>query len=103
MTIQPQDIRVVSGSLEILWQDGACDRYSFSGLRRHCQCAECRSATIRGASIEPSESIVITDVVPIGNYAIQIFFSDGHSRGIYPFSYLRDLHRILLNNTSGSL
>jgi DUF971 family protein len=28
---------------------------------------------------------------PIGNYALRLFFSDGHDRGIYPWIYLREL------------
>lgn len=27
----------------------------------------------------------------VGRYALQIFWNDGHSSGIYAFSYLRDL------------
>jgi DUF971 family protein len=93
MTTPPQDIRLTPESLEIIWQDGARDRYSFVGLRRHCQCAECRSAAIRGRAIDPGENIAVTNVVAVGNYAIQLFFDDGHNRGIYPYSFLRRLHR----------
>ncbi|EKF31003.1 hypothetical protein MOQ_005166 [Trypanosoma cruzi marinkellei] len=32
--------------------------------------------------------ITITDVIPVGNYALRIVFSDGHSGGIYPYEYL---------------
>jgi DUF971 family protein len=31
------------------------------------------------------------DALPIGRYAIQLHFSDGHDRGIYPWAYLREL------------
>ncbi|KEG13220.1 Myb domain protein 40 [Trypanosoma grayi] len=37
--------------------------------------------------------IIITDVIPVGNYALRIVFSDGHSGGIYPYEYLLDLGR----------
>ena len=33
----------------------------------------------------------VTAVAPIGDYAINIAFSDGHARGIYPWSYLLEL------------
>lgn len=29
----------------------------------------------------------------VGGYALQIFWADGHSSGIYPFDLLRDLGR----------
>jgi len=31
--------------------------------------------------------------MPIGDYAVNIAFSDGHNRGIYPWPYLRLLAR----------
>jgi DUF971 family protein len=34
------------------------------------------------------EDVSITSLVPMGNYAIAIHFSDGHSTGIYSWSYL---------------
>ncbi|RNF24467.1 Myb domain protein 40 [Trypanosoma conorhini] len=37
--------------------------------------------------------ITITDVIPVGNYALRIVFSDGHSGGIYPYDYLFHLGR----------
>lgn len=35
----------------------------------------------------------ITHITPLGNYAINIAFSDGHDRGVYPWSLLADLAR----------
>jgi DUF971 family protein len=29
--------------------------------------------------------------LPVGNYAIQITFNDGHATGIYSFDYLRHI------------
>ena len=37
------------------------------------------------------EDVSITSLVPMGNYAIAIHFSDGHSTGIYSWSYLLHL------------
>ena len=31
------------------------------------------------------------DVRAVGNYALQLVFSDGHERGIFPWGYLREL------------
>lgn len=35
----------------------------------------------------------ITRLMPMGNYALNIAFSDGHDRGVYPWSLLEELAR----------
>ena len=37
------------------------------------------------------EGVTITNIQPIGNYAIVLFFSDGHDTGIYSWSHLNNL------------
>lgn len=37
------------------------------------------------------EDVNITDVEPVGNYAVKLVFSDGHDSGIYDWNYLYDL------------
>jgi DUF971 family protein len=37
------------------------------------------------------QDVVIKSLVPMGNYAIAIHFSDGHTTGIYSWSYLNHL------------
>ena len=37
------------------------------------------------------QEITISSLVPMGNYAIAIHFSDGHTTGIYSWSYLLHL------------
>ena len=78
-------------ALEITWADGASDAIAFTTLRHRCLCAECRSAKQQGRAIAPSEGIELTGVVPYGPNAVQLVFSDRHARGIFPFSYLREL------------
>jgi DUF971 family protein len=46
---------------------------------------------IDGAARAASEELTIVDVKPVGTYAVNLFFSDGHDRGIYPWSMLRAL------------
>jgi DUF971 family protein len=41
--------------------------------------------------VPPREQVSITGCEPQGHYAIQFTFDDGHYRGIYPWSYLRDI------------
>jgi len=37
------------------------------------------------------EGVTITNIQPTGNYAIILFFSDGHDTGIYSWSHLHSL------------
>ena len=37
------------------------------------------------------QSVLISSIVPMGNYAIAIHFSDGHTTGIYSWTYLLHL------------
>ena len=37
------------------------------------------------------ENVNITEIEPIGNYAIKLIFDDGHSTGLYSWSYLYEL------------
>jgi DUF971 family protein len=43
-------------------------------------------------------TVSISSLVQAGNYAIQIFFSDGHDSGIYSWDYLHDLGVIYTDN-----
>ena len=38
-------------------------------------------------------SVQIDRVEPVGNYAVRLVFDDGHSTGIYSWSYLHELGR----------
>ena len=37
------------------------------------------------------EDVLIQNIVPVGNYAIQIIFDDGHDTGIFTWDYLYEL------------
>lgn len=80
-------------ALTIEGTDGTTDVLSFRLLRERCRCAECRSALQKGLSIVAGENIALTGAIPYGPNAVQLIFSDGHSRGIFPFAYLRELAR----------
>src|SRR5258708_1096562 len=56
-----------------------------------CKCGNCIRARIDGVFPERFGGIAIVQVSPIGGYAINLAFSDGHARGIYPWAYLLDL------------
>lgn len=82
----------VAGILEIQWQDGVLQRFGNGFLREQCQCASCRvTRDQRNESIVASPELRINNIVPVGSYAVQLIFSDGHVRGIFPWLYLRTL------------
>ena len=55
------------------------------------------SAEVRGHSPEERKlvagkrDVFIREIEPIGNYAVKLFFSDGHHTGLYTWSNLYDL------------
>lgn len=80
--------------LLIRWADGAESIYPVRALRLACGCASCVDEWSGENRLDPAS--VPTDVhplaiEPVGRYAIQIEWSDGHATGIYPFERLRAL------------
>lgn len=99
---KPQNIIVdVENSLmQINWPDGHASVYALTYLRRACPCAECQpwkegvgktGESPQAVARAVGELNVVGDVQPIGGYAIQFNWKDGHNFGIYDWEYLRDL------------
>lgn len=83
--------------LEIEWADGTSSFLPIEHLRRHSPSADARELR---AELESNPLAVLpgggtegplraTGAELVGNYAIRILFSDGHSTGIYSWAYLR--------------
>lgn len=77
-------------SLAITWADGEVSSLPASVLRQRSQAAQAIRALLDGRELI-SDDVSVTNVEPIGSYAIRLVFSDGHDRGIYPWSYLREI------------
>jgi prepilin-type processing-associated H-X9-DG protein len=60
-------------------------------LRTACRCAHCTRARIDGKFPDGFRGVTIETLAPMGHYGVNIAFSDGHARGIYPWSYLAEL------------
>ena len=67
-------------------------------LRKACPCAHCSGEKDIFGNIYkgepeslPPHGLVILKINLIGNYAIRVFWQDGHSNGIYPFDLLKNL------------
>ncbi len=81
-------------ALGITWADGVHSVLEVRALRLACGCAVCvdewtGEGRLDGASVP--EDVHPLRIEPVGRYAIQIEWSDGHSTGIYPFARLREL------------
>lgn len=96
----PADVRLKlkEQELQIRWADGKVSAYSLPALRGKCPCAACRTereerakAVLPILSARPVEDLRAVDGWLVGNYAIQISWSDGHETGIFDFRYLRSL------------
>jgi DUF971 family protein len=59
-------------------------------LRLACKCAHCTRARFDGRFPDAFPGIAITEIGDLG-YGLNISFSDGHNRGIYPKPYLLSL------------
>jgi prepilin-type processing-associated H-X9-DG protein len=75
-------------SLALSFADGGTQLIAAERLRLACRCAHCTRGRVDGVFPESFGGITIETISPMGNYAINVGFSDGHARGVYPWSYL---------------
>ena len=92
-----------SKGIKIDWKDGHASDYGLTYLRDKCPCAQCtgahgtppRQPESEAASTSPFRMykpvLKMLSVEPVGNYAIRIHWSDGHSSGIYSWEHLRNI------------
>jgi DUF971 family protein len=81
-----------SGVLEIAWSDGTLSRLAHGLLRERCRCAACEQNRRHGTGVPPPPAgLRVVHIEPVGEQALNLAFSDGHDRGIYPWAYLRQL------------
>jgi DUF971 family protein len=85
-----------SHALELTWPDGVRSRLSYRHLRSVCRCAECqgrrRNAETASVAVPPvPDTLELVGITPVGDTGLQLHFSDGHERGIFPWAYLREL------------
>lgn len=88
-------VNLVDGQrLALAWDDGKSTEHQARTLRQHCPCAECVDewSGVRRLEVDqvPAD-ISITEVHPVGNYALGITFGDGHRTGIFRWQLLREL------------
>ena len=105
---RPADVKVhvsTGAGVDITWSDAHTSHYEFKYLRDLCPCAMCDDERKKKEAAKFGEGPQLSSPAlpmfkpvakaraakPVGNYALQIEFTDGHSTGIYSFEYLREI------------
>jgi DUF971 family protein len=78
--------------LEIAFSDGRTFRLPYEFLRVYSPSAEVRGHGPGQEVLQVGKRAVeIRSIEPVGSYAVQPAFSDGHTTGIYSWDYLYEL------------
>jgi DUF971 family protein len=94
VSITPANITLHANSrvLEIEYDDGQRFRLPFEFLRVYSPSAEVRGHGPGQETLQVGKrDVTITALQPVGYYAVQPVFSDGHTSGIYSWDYLYEL------------
>jgi DUF971 family protein len=105
--INPKSVKVnvtTGTGMDIEWDDGHHTHFGFQWLRDACPCATCNEERTnhhrslgepakQAASLLPmyKEPAKPKEVKPVGRYALNIAWNDGHASGIYSWDYLREI------------
>lgn len=82
----------VSRVLEVEFADGRSFRLPFEFLRVMSPSAEVRGHGPGQQTLQVGKrDVTITALQPVGHYAVQPVFSDGHQSGLYSWDYLYEL------------
>jgi len=100
--MEPKPTRhlTVGSELVVGWDDGAESYIPLERLRAACPCASCAGeADLLGrvhrgpqTPLGP-KALELRELEPIGGYALQPVWGDGHDTGIFSFGLLRHLGR----------
>jgi len=92
--MQPTDIRLhkKTALLELRYADGGIYSLPAEFLRVYSPSAEVRGHGRGQEVLQVGKLHVKIDrIEPVGHYAIQLHFDDGHNTGIFSWEYLREL------------
>jgi DUF971 family protein len=94
--MRPTDLQVIGSDLAIRWENGTESFIPLAMLRRACPCASCAGEKdifgnlYKGPDrpVTPTAEQIVR-LVPVGGYAVQPIWADGHNAGLYSYEYLR--------------
>jgi DUF971 family protein len=88
----PTDVAIApDGGVMVRWDDGKESRFQPVWLRARCPCAGCVDEWSGQRTVGESQvkgDVRAQNLQPVGRYAVQIQWSDGHDSGIYSWDYL---------------
>jgi ATP-binding protein involved in chromosome partitioning len=85
-------VGLLRSTITFKWPDGHETKYKARDLRLACRCAMCIEETSGRALLEPAtvpQQVQAKRMELVGQYAVSIEWSDGHTSGIYNFRDLR--------------
>ena len=93
--LMPRDLKAVRDAalLRVVWSDRE-DALPFAFLRGECGCAQCVNEWTGERMLDPATipaDITIERMELVGNYAVRVHWSDGHSSGLYTWERLREM------------
>ena len=97
MRLELRNAQVIGDELALAWNDETESYFALEFLRRACPCAACGGEPdVLGNVSRPhvtytDKSFQLVGFDLVGGYALQPRWADGHSSGIYSFTYLRRL------------
>jgi DUF971 family protein len=94
----PQTIRAHQSDqvLELAWTatGGMPTRVPYRLIRGHCPCASCKDEWTGERLVDINtlpDDLKLAGMDPVGNYAVRLTWTDGHSSGLYTWALLHDL------------
>ena len=83
-----------SKTLELNYSDGSQLEFSSEFLRVHSPSAEVRGHGKGQEVLQAGKrNVMLTNIEPVGNYAVRLEFDDGHKTGIFSWDYLISIGR----------
>ncbi|MFM0644163.1 gamma-butyrobetaine hydroxylase-like domain-containing protein [Paraburkholderia bryophila] len=98
----PKRVELSADAVILHWPGAAAQRIAHRTLRDACPCAGCRRLRREAGETVHAQDVVVSTVQPMG-YGVQLVFSDGHDRGIFPWPYLQALPEIASTVTATAL
>lgn len=92
--IEAEKIEHDGTMIRIHWKDGTQSDVDAYTLRTQCPCAMCVDENSGKRIIRPQDvplTIKAEDIRPVGRYGLMVRFSDGHDKGIYRLSSLKEM------------
>jgi DUF971 family protein len=90
--------KIENNILRLFWNDEKVTDITFEKLRDECPCVNCKGESVIfdtyipiKSPFKPAGFYEIEKIEPVGNYAIQIHWKDGHNTGIYNWELLRSI------------